>query len=175
MILGDSVSSGYGVNPKENWVNLTLSDFPCKTKSLNLSVQGATSSDGITTLNDFYQKHQAKIIVIELGGNDALRGQSLTQLYKNLTQMITVAEAQKTKVVLVGVDMPPNYGNFFRQRLKTTYEHSGSSATVDNVFLDFPNNPQLIQEDGIHPNSLGHQQIFKAMKPVLQPLVCTSN
>jgi acyl-CoA thioesterase-1 len=173
VILGDSVSSGYGVNPKENWVELTTSQLGCKIKYLNLSTQGATSADGLTTLSDFYKTHQAKTLIIELGGNDALRGQSLTQLYKNLSTLLLTASDNKTKALLVGVDMPPNYGTFFRQRLKSTYEHAAASNSVSSIYLDFPNNPQLMQEDGIHPNALGHQKIAQILTPEISTLTCT--
>lgn len=171
-ILGDSISSGYGVGTKENWVNLMIDNLPCKIKYRNLSVQGATSSDGLTTLKEFYQSHSTKTLIIELGGNDALRGQSLTQLYKNLTQLVEIAQTNQSQVMIIGVDMPPNYGSFFRQRLKSTYEHVASTDNIASAYLDFPNNPALMQDDGIHPNKLGHQEIANNLTPDIQSLVC---
>ena len=175
VILGDSISSGYGVNPKESWVELMTKSLDCRVKALNLSVQGATSSDGLATLSNFYQNHQAKTLIIELGGNDALRGQSLTQLYKNLNTLLQTASDNKTKALLIGVDMPPNYGTFFRQRLKSTYEHAATSSSVDYIYLDFPNDPQLMQEDGVHPNALGHEKIAQILTPEISTLTCNAN
>lgn len=172
VILGDSISSGYGVAIEKNWVSLMLSKKPCSYKLLNLSAQGATSSDGLTTINKFFHKHKTRYLLLELGGNDALRGGALTKLSDNLNEIITLAEENNTGVILVGVDLPPNYGNFFRKRFQNTYEHIAKRHDIPLIQLDFPQNPNLLQDDGIHPNTKGHQLIADSISPTISAKLC---
>ncbi|MCP8351802.1 GDSL-type esterase/lipase family protein [Candidatus Synchoanobacter obligatus] len=173
-ILGDSISSGYGVPADDNWVSLIKPKLNCSSKIQNLSIQGATSSDGITQLENFYKKHRSRYLLVELGGNDALRGQSLTQLYRNLNEIITMAQEHDSRVLLIGIDLPPNYGGFFRQRLQTTYAHVAQIHNIEMVQLDFPNNPDLMQDDALHPNPLGHQNIAQAVLPMINTAMCSA-
>ena len=172
VILGDSISSGYGVSIQNNWVNLMLSSKPCSYKHLNLSAQGATSSDGLTTIMKFFSKHNTHHLLLELGGNDALRGNALTMLSSNLNEIITLAEENNTKVLLIGVDLPPNYGNFFRKRFQNTYEHIANRHDIPLIQLDFPQNPNLLQDNGIHPNTKGHQLIADSISPMVSAKLC---
>lgn len=172
VILGDSISSGYGVDAKENWVPLAQRALECKVKLKNISVQGATSHDGITTLENFYQTNNSRYLVLELGGNDALRGLSLIALYKNLNQLVMTALENKSQVILIGIDLPPNYGDFFRQRLQSTYQRIADQYSIPYIQLTFPNNAALVQQDGIHPSTAGHTHIADALTPLLSEKLC---
>ena len=171
-ILGDSISSGYGVNASENWPEIVLNNIACNIKSKNLSIQGATSNDGITTLSNFYTQHKSKYLIIEIGGNDALRGLSLVELYKNLNTLIELASENHSEVILIGVDLPPNYGGFFRQRLQSTYERVAHKHRVPYQQLTFPSTPELVQPDGIHPSAKGHLLIADILGPMIEEAVC---
>jgi len=171
-ILGDSISSGYGVQPNENWVDIVMNNVSCKIKTKNLSIQGATSNDGITTLKNFYAQHKTNYLIIEIGGNDALRGLSLVELYKNLNTLVELAKENRSSVILIGVDLPPNYGNFFRQRLQATYERVAHKHSVPYHQLAFPSTPKFVQSDGIHPSTKGHLLISDTLGPIIEEELC---
>lgn len=172
VVLGDSISSGYGVDSYDNWVNKVDRATPCSTETINLSVQGATSTDGLTTIKDFYRTNQSKFLIIELGGNDALRGNSLTTLAENINSIINIAQKNESTVILIGVDLPPNYGKLFRNRFQSLFEDIAKTRHIIYKILDFPNNPEFLQPDGIHPNANGHQAIYDALAPMLLKLLC---
>ena len=171
-ILGDSISSGYGVKPEDSWTKIMMNNLSCPIKVKNLSIQGATSNDGITTLTNFYAQHKTDYLIIELGGNDALRGLSLISLYKNLNKLVELAQENQSSVLLIGVDLPPNYGGFYRQRLQSTYERVAHKHNVTYRQLTFPSSPALVQPDGIHPSTQGHSLIADTLGPVIEEELC---
>ncbi|MDC3180726.1 GDSL-type esterase/lipase family protein [Gammaproteobacteria bacterium] len=166
IILGDSISSGYGVEPKENWVYLWQSSLTCKLNILNLSVQGATTADGLNTLNYFYANHTANWMILELGGNDGLRGLDLDQMKSRLDALITLAENNQTKVLLVSTDLPINYGKDFRTKFQEAFDTIAKQHHLIHLKLQFPEDVSLIQSDGIHPSASGHQRIAQTLQPL---------
>ena len=173
LVLGDSVSSGYGVDDEDLWVNKVHNNLSCPVELLNLSVQGLTSKEGVYYLNHFYENNHAKNVIIELGGNDALRGLQLAALQNNLAYLINKALDEGSSVLLVAVDLPPNYGDIYIDRFQSVYNSLALSKNVPLVRLRFPKDLKFLQKDGLHPNVAGHNEITDVMMPVLEAWLCT--
>lgn len=172
-ILGDSISSGYGVKPADNWVNQWSKQLSCNIFLRNLSVQGATTQDGIETLEYFYRYHHTNWLIIELGGNDGLRNLNLDGMSIRLNQLIEKGKANQARVILVATDLPPNYGANFKKRFQSIFRQLAKQHEVQLIQLTFPKDANLIQPDGIHPSPIGHQSIARLMLQKL-PNVCSS-
>jgi acyl-CoA thioesterase-1 len=117
LILGDSLSAGYGIDAKQGWVNLLQQrldqQYPKQHKVVNASVSGETTSGALARLPKLLQTYQPEIVVIELGGNDGLRGQPPQMIQKNLAQLVQLSQKQKASVLLFGMKIPPNYGTAY--------------------------------------------------------------
>src|SRR5690606_24820596 len=117
MILGDSLSAGYGIQPEQGWVNLLQKrldqQYPKQHKVVNASVSGETTSGALARLPKLLQTHKPHVVVIELGGNDGLRGQPPKMIQKNLATLVQKSQQAKAKVILFGMKMPPNYGQAY--------------------------------------------------------------
>ncbi len=166
MILGDSISSGYGVTESQNWVYLWQQSLSCNTKISNISVQGATTADGLNNLAYFYKQHQARWLILELGGNDGLRGLDLDAMQSRLEQIILLARSKQTDIHLISTDLPANYGEDFKQQFKSKFIELAKKYNLNHISLYFPSDQALIQSDGIHPSPKGHILIAEAMQPI---------
>jgi Lysophospholipase L1 and related esterases len=126
MILGDSLSAGYGVSVQQGWVHLLQKrldqQYPKQHKVVNASVSGETTSGALARLPKLLQSHRPDLVVIELGGNDGLRGQPPAQIQKNLAQLIQKSQQAKSKVILFGMKIPPNYGKAYSQAFENNYQ-----------------------------------------------------
>jgi acyl-CoA thioesterase-1 len=115
LVLGDSLSAGYGIDVKQGWVNLLQQrldkQYPKKHKVVNASVSGETTSGGLARLPKLLTTYKPDVVVIELGGNDGLRGQPPQMIQKNLAQLVQLSQKQKATVLLFGMKIPPNYGS----------------------------------------------------------------
>jgi acyl-CoA thioesterase-1 len=171
VILGDSISSGYGVTQTQNWVYVWQQSLTCHPKISNISVQGATTADGLDNLIYFYQQHQAKWMILELGGNDGLRGLNLDAMQNRLEKMIQLARSKRTDIYLVSTDLPANYGETYRKQFKSKFEELAKRYNLNHISLFFPSDQALIQSDGIHPSPKGHALIADAMRP-LSDIIC---
>jgi acyl-CoA thioesterase-1 len=174
MIYGDSLSAGYGLPLEQSWATLLQRALPTsKWHIINASVSGETTSGGLARLPQQLQHHQPDILLIELGGNDGLRGLPPQQMKKNLAQMIQLAKAQQIKVILMQIRIPPNYGPRYTQLFDAVYpalaaEHG---ITLWPFFLDnIATQPELMQADGIHPNAKAQPLIVSWMKTQLATL-----
>lgn len=177
LLVGDSLSAGYGIDLNQTWAALLeqrlAKDYP-HYQLINDSISGDTTSNGLARLPDSLKKYQPKIIIIEYGGNDGLRGLSLTAMKQNLSQMINLARQQGAKVVLIGVRLPPNYGPDYTQAFHQTYPDLGKQfhiTVVDKFLDDVGGKPELMQADGMHPNALGQPFLFNRVWQGLQPLL----
>ena len=177
LILGDSISAGYGINQKDNWVSMLQSKFDNDGPSLKLinsSVSGDTTSGGLQRLKRDLQKFDPDYVLIELGGNDALRGYPIKRIKDNLQTMIALIKNNNSKALLMQIRIPPNYGQKYTLAFERIYLELASSEEIyflpfmlENVGL----NPDLMQPDGIHPNAKAQPLIAKDMKKNLDSLL----
>ena len=177
LILGDSISAGYGINQKDNWVSMLQSKFKndgTSIKLINSSVSGDTTSGGLQRLKRDLQKFDPDYVLIELGGNDALRGYPIKRIKDNLQTMIALIKSNNSKALLMQIRIPPNYGQKYTLAFERIYLELASSEEIyflpfmlENVGL----NPDLMQPDGIHPNAKAQPLIAKDMKKNLDSLL----
>ena len=160
LILGDSLSAGYGIDVKQGWVHLLQQrlkqQYPKQHKVVNASVSGETTSGALARLPKLLKNYQPDVIVIELGGNDGLRGQPPQMIQKNLAQLIQLSQKQKVQVILFGMKIPPNYGTAYSQAFEKNYKTVGQQYKVKLLpfFLEgVAGHKNLIQNDQIHPNA----------------------
>ncbi|ALH94060.1 arylesterase [Acinetobacter equi] len=160
MILGDSLSAGYGIQKQQGWVNLLQNklnqQYPKQHKVVNASASGETTSGALARLPKLLQTHQPDIVVIELGGNDGLRGQPPQMIQKNLAQLIQQSQKSKATVILLGMKIPPNLGTAYSKAFENTYKTVSQQYKVklQPFFLDgVAGNKSLMQQDQIHPNA----------------------
>ena len=178
LVLGDSLSAAYGIPQQDGWVSLLDQKLSQQTmqqlknlRVVNASLSGETTSGGLQRLPGLLSQHQPSYVIIELGANDALRGQNLAQTQQNLAQMIEVSLQQGAKVKLLGIRLPPNYGPAFDRRLAQMYQQLSEQYTVplDPFFLaDVALNPALMLDDGLHPNAAAQPLILERLWPQLQ-------
>lgn len=177
VVIGDSLSSAYGMSPEHGWVNLLakrMSEHRPKWSVTNASITGDTTQGGLTRLPGIIDRHQPGIIIIELGGNDGLRGFDLNTTRNNLQQMVTLSRNNGISVVLLGVRLPPNYGPAYSELFENTYQQLALDENVPLVkyFLGgIAENLELMQPDGIHPAQEAQPLMLENIWPVLKPLL----
>jgi len=177
LILGDSISAGYGINQKDNWVSELQTKFDndgASIKLINSSVSGDTTSGGLQRLRRDLQKFDPDYVLIELGGNDALRGYPIKRIKDNLQTMIALIKNNNSKALLMQIRIPPNYGQKYTLAFERIYLELAASEEIyflpfmlENVGL----NPDLMQPDGIHPNAKAQTLIAKDIKKNLDNLL----
>ena len=175
IVLGDSLSAGYGVKVQEGWVSLLAKRLASEGygyRVVNASVSGETTQGGLARLPRALQTHKPAIVIVELGGNDGLRGLPLTASRENLRKTIELSQAAKAQVVLVGMVIPPNYGQRYGQQFRDMFAELAKMKSVAFVpfFLDkVALEAKLMQADGIHPNAAGQPQMLENLWPKLKP------
>ena len=175
MILGDSLSAGYCINPQQGWVTLLQQrlnqQFPKQHKVINASVSGETTSGALARLPKLLQTHQPNIVVIELGGNDGLRGQPPQMIQKNLAQMIQQSQKTKATVILLGMKIPPNYGTAYSTAFENNYKVLSQQYKVKMhpFFMNgIAGNKSLMQKDLIHPNAVAQKILLDNAYPLIK-------
>lgn len=177
LVLGDSLSAEYGLARGTGWVSLLqkqVTTEKIKATIINASISGDTTSGGKARLPALISKHHPDIIIIELGANDGLRGLSLTAMESNLLAMIATAKNANAQVLLVGMQIPPNYGTDFRQKFSALYPRLAKLTQVPLVpFLlaDIATRTDLFQQDRIHPNGKAHPIMLNNVWHYLKPLL----
>lgn len=172
LVMGDSLSAGYGIDIEKSWVSLLEKELT-KQKDIqiiNASVSGETSSGGNTRLPVLLNEHQPHVVILELGGNDALRGQPLKLLEKNLQSMIDASKKHNAKVLLTGMQIPPNYGARYSNQFKELYPtlaEKNDIALVPFLLEGIGGNAELMQRDGIHPTTEAQPIIVNNVLPEL--------
>jgi acyl-CoA thioesterase-1 len=166
VVLGDSLSSGYGLTAEQSWVAMLedrLQSEGYGYEVVNASIAGDTSAGGLARLPRLLEVHTPTLVVIELGGNDGLRGQPVGMLRDNLARMIELCQQHGARVLLAGMQIPPNYGPAYTRSLAAVYpelaERFGVSL-IEFLLANVALNPQLMQSDGIHPNAAGQRLVF---------------
>lgn len=179
LVLGDSLSAEYGLVRGEGWVTLLqkkLETEKIAATIVNASISGETTSGGKARLPALLAKHQPAIVIIELGANDALRGLSLTATQENLRSMIQSAKGAKAKVLLVGMQIPPNYGGDYTKQFAALFPRlakENKTALVPFMLQGVAEKPELFQADRIHPSAAAHPRILNNIWPQLKPLINT--
>ncbi len=177
VVVGDSLSSGYGLTTQQSWVALLrqrLHEKGYGYEVVNASIAGDTSAGGLARLPQLLARHMPAIVVIELGGNDGLLGQPVAMLRMNLARMIELSRQAGAEVLLAGIRIPPNYGPEYTKSLAAIYPELAEKyhvALVDFLLQGVALHPNLMQADGIHPNAEGQTLVFKNVWPVLAPML----
>ncbi len=181
LVLGDSLSAGYGIKTADGWVSLLsqrLADQGYGYRVINASVSGETTQGGLARLPRALEIHQPAVVIIELGGNDGLRGLPLATSRQNLLRMIELTRAAGARAVLVGMLIPPNYGPRYSQEFRDMFSSLAKEQRVAFVpfFLDrVALEPGMMQADGIHPNAAGQPRMLENLWPKLRPLLVATN
>lgn len=177
LVVGDSLSAGYGIDVKAGWVKLLeerLQQQGYEYRVVNASVSGETTGGGRARLSQLLEFNKPSVVVLELGANDGLRGLPLKQVRDNLEGMIQMSEAHRARVVLVGMQMPPNYGEAYTTGFKNMYSELAQAHKLTFVpFLleDVALDEKLMQADNLHPNAQGQRQLLDNVWPKLKGLL----
>ena len=178
LVRGDSLSAEHNLPAGSGWVSLLekrlRSELAQPPAVVNASISGETSAGALSRLPALLSRHRPSVLVIELGGNDALRGLPPAQLSSNLERMVVLGKQAGARILLLGIDVPPNYGPAYRARLRQTYqdlagEHGASLVPffLEGVALQ----PGLMQSDSLHPNAAAQPRLLDNVWPALKPLI----
>lgn len=183
LVVGDSLSAEYGLVRGQGWVALLeqrLQNHRIRARVVNASISGDTTSGGRSRLPALLRTHKPAVVIIELGGNDALRGLPLDVSRANLQAMIEASQQAGARVLLVGMEMPPNYGTRYAEQFRQLYVDLARQKRVPLVpfFLkgiaDRPDSMDFFQADRIHPNEAAQPKMLDNVWPSLQPLLARS-
>jgi len=175
LVLGDSLSSAYGIPLEKGWVSLLqkrLQNKHMKWQLINASITGDTTHGGLARLPELLQRHRPAIVIIELGGNDGLRGLSLREMKRNLVKMTQLAQQAGAAVLLLGVRLPANYGPVYGERFHRVYREvadTTGAALVDFFLQGVAETTERMQADGIHPAAEAQPLILDNIWPELEP------
>lgn len=177
LVVGDSISAAFGLESSQGWVSLLekrLAEKGYKQRVVNASISGDTSAGGLSRLPALLAEHKPELVIIELGGNDGLRGQPPAQLQQNLAAMIDSAKGQGASVLLLGMRLPPNYGARYTTAFTNVYSSLAAEKQVALVpfFLDGVGGvPEMMQSDGLHPRAQAQPRLLDNLWPTLEPML----
>jgi acyl-CoA thioesterase I len=177
MVFGDSLSAAYNLAPEQGWVNLLsqrVAKVDASWRVVNASISGETTAGGLRRLSEDLKRHKPSIVVIELGANDALRGQPVAGIRSNLEEMIRLARQARAEPVLVGIMIPPNYGIDYAAEFRALYREIAARHSVRLVpFLleGLADDPAMFQADQLHPTARAQPRIVDNVWPALAPLI----
>ena len=177
LILGDSISAGYGLKESENWVQLlenSLKLSGIELKIINSSISGDTTIGGLSRIESDLKKHSPNYVLVELGGNDALRGYPIERIKTNLLKIIDASLEAEANPIIMQIRIPPNYGKNYVAAFESIYSEIAveknipkMSFILENVALD----KSLMQLDGIHPNSKAQPLIAKQVEIEIKKII----
>ena len=177
LIVGDSISAAYGLPAGTGWVDLLAARVKAEGlphRVVNASISGDTTAGGRSRLTALLTQHRPAVVVIELGGNDGLRGGNLQATRDNLDAMVTLAQKAGARVLLVGTRLPPNYGPAYTREFDALFADVAKRrkvALVPYFFAGFGENNELFQPDRIHPTAAAQPQLLENVWPALKPLL----
>ena len=177
LILGDSLSAAYGMDRNQGWVSLLehrLHEADLRFEVVNASISGETTRGALSRVDGLLERHAPALVILELGGNDGLRGIPLSEIEANLRALIERIQATGARALLIGIRMPPNYGPVFEERFARLYQDLAQELRVPLVpFLleGVADRPELMQEDGIHPRAEAQATMLEKVWPVLEPVL----
>lgn len=178
MVFGDSLSAGYGLPQEAGWVSLLKNRLQTKSQAniINKSISGETALGGRNRIEKELKTHRPDIVIIELGGNDGLRGASIESIRNNLEAIIEACKRSNAAVLLAGMQLPPNYGITYTQKFQDIYPQLAKRHNVKLVpfLLDgFGNKREFFQSDGIHPTAQAQEKIVDNIWRVLETMLKT--
>lgn len=177
LVLGDSISAGYGIPVERGWVALLQERLSRKGYSyhvVNASISGDTSRSAGARLKKLLDDVHPDIAVVELGGNDGLRGLALEEIEKNIDIIITELKNRNTRILLIPMQLPPNYGPVYTSRFREMYQRLGDTpgTKVGKFILEgIGDRPELMQSDGIHPKAVAQELMLDNIWPGLQSML----
>lgn len=177
LVVGDSISAGLGLDTSLGWVSLLdkrLKEQGFDYAVVNASISGDTTAGGLARLPALLSEQKPTLVVIELGGNDGLRGMAPAQLQQNLSAMVLQSQKAGAKVVLLGMRLPPNYGQRYTDAFAKVFDSVASEQKIPLVpfFLDGVGGVQgMMQADGIHPAVVAQPKLLDNVWPTLKPLL----
>jgi acyl-CoA thioesterase-1 len=173
LVLGDSISAAYGIEPEQGWVQLLQDRLDAKAPGysvVNASISGETTGGGLARLPGALERHEPEVVIVELGGNDGLRGYPITRIRDNLARMVELAQDAGARVLLVGMLIPPNYGDRYLEAFRGAFREVADDAGVPLIpFLleGIATDDGLMQEDGIHPEAEAQPMLLENLWPAL--------
>lgn len=180
LIFGDSISAAYGIQLEKGWVALLQQRLRAQGwphQVVNASISGETTGGGQARLPAELKAHDPSLVVIELGGNDGLRGYPVADIKRNLGRMIEAADPIERQVLLVAMQIPPNYGRRYAKAFQALFAEVAAAhdvhlaeSFIDQVALQ----PALMQNDGIHPNAAGQPLLLEALWPAIEKLLAAA-
>ena len=177
LVVGDSISAAFGMDTRQGWVALLekrLDEQGFDHQVVNASISGDTSAGGAARLPALLAEHQPELVIIELGGNDGLRGQPPAQLQQNLAAMVQQSQKVGAKVLILGMQLPPNYGVRYTTAFADVFPkvaNETGSALVPFVLEGIGGVPSMMQSDGIHPAAEAQPRLLDNVWPMLKPLL----
>ncbi|WP_447747819.1 arylesterase [Pseudomonas nicosulfuronedens] len=177
LVVGDSISAGLGLDTSLGWVSLLdkrLKEQGFDYQVVNASISGDTTAGGLARLPALLSEQKPKLVVIELGGNDGLRGMAPMQLQQNLNAMVQQSQKVGAKVVILGMKLPPNYGERYTSAFAAVFPKVASetgSALVPFLLEGAAGVPSMMQPDGIHPTASAQSRLLDNVWPTLKPLL----
>lgn len=181
LVFGDSLSSGYGINVDQSWTALLqarLANQGYEHRVVNASISGETTEGGAARIDEVLARFDPDLVVLELGGNDGLRGFPPERIEANLRTVIEKSNASGAGVVLLGIRIPPNYGPRYTRAFENVYREL--AAELDVPWIEFfmegvAMNGELMQEDGIHPNAKAQGILLENAWPVIREALGAAN
>jgi acyl-CoA thioesterase-1 len=177
LVLGDSISAAFGLDTRQGWVSLLEQRLAAEGfdyRVVNASVSGDTSAGGLARLPTLLTEHRPDLLIVELGGNDGLRGQPPAQLQQNLAAMVQQARKSGTRVLILGMKLPPNYGLRYTTAFADVFPQVAKEqdvALVPFLLEGAAGLPLMTQADGIHPTAAAQPRLLDNVWPTLKPLL----
>lgn len=175
LVFGDSLSAGYGISHEASWVSLMqkeLRQSHPQFEVINASISGETAAGGLRRIGKALQQHKPDVVIIELGANDGLRGTAVAGIERNLDKIVSQSRSSGAKVLLLGIQMPPNYGPDYTRRFRAIYPRLAkrhSSALVPFMLEGVA--PEQFQPDNLHPNAEAQPTVMRNILPSLLRLL----
>lgn len=177
MVFGDSLSAAHGLSVEQGWVHLVeqrIAEAKLPWTVVNASVSGETTAGGLRRLPEDLKRHKPDIVVIELGANDALRGQPVAGIRSNLVELIKLARKARAEPVVVGLMIPPNYGIEYAEQFRRLYgdvAREEKAALVPFLLEGIADKPEMFQADQLHPTAAGEVRVADNVWATLKPLL----
>lgn len=181
LVMGDSLSSAYGIDPQAGWVTLLEKRLGSEHEVVNASISGETTSGGSARLPEVLGQYHPDIVLLELGGNDGLRGLSPQQMQVNLAKMIERSQKENAKVLLLGIEVPPNYGPAYTDAFRDVFTQLANDYQVPLLpfLLEGVDLDTMLQDDGIHPTAEAQpiilDNVWSKLEPMLTPSTNTAS
>jgi acyl-CoA thioesterase-1 len=181
LVLGDSLSAGYGLSSDQGWVALLerrLHERGLPHRVVNASISGDTTHGGVARLSAALARHRPELVIIELGANDGLRGMDPQRMRENLQEMIGLSQAQGARVLLVGIRLPTNYGRRYRERFDAVFPELARTtgvALVPFLLNGVAQRRELFQADGVHPTAAAQALMLDNVWSHLAPLLAETS